>query len=238
MKKISLFLVSVMLCFSFVACNSNEPEESDKGPKPSDQAGKNLIANWEGDGTKTPDAIGWLSTAQNLIPWATEASSTVGGCRFRTRGKTLDDNYMDEGRNAFTSTELMLRFDSNAIEGAVYGYETSEALIAGQTYTFSFAYHVGNPANRQKRLTVSAATSMDFTTAKGPSQSSTTQDEIDIHTLTSVVEKHDFMTNQNNMMFRTGTFSFEAKEDKKHFITFQGERDWYGVARLKLEIKL
>ena len=236
MKKISLFLVSAMLCFSFVACDNGD-EPNNNGTKPSDQAGKNLIANWEGDGTKTPDAIGWRSTAQNLIPWAVETDTRQGGARFRTHGNTLDQSYRNESWNAFTSTELMLRFDANNIEGAIYGFETSEALIAGQTYTFSFAYHVGNPATREKRLTVAAATSMDFTTAKGVSQSGQGE-EIDIHTLTSVVASHDFMTNVNNLTFRTGTFSFEAKENKKHFITFRGERDWYGVARLELKIKL
>ncbi len=177
--------------------------------------------------------IGWKSTAQDLILWKLESDGE--DCRFRTKGKTLPEIFHAETGRKNKSTELMLRFDNNMYEGAVYGYETSEALIAGQTYTISFDYHIGNGG--EKNFWSGVATSMDYETAKGLSQDGKGS-EIEIHTLKNIVKEEVFKTHADPTTCLFASFTFEAKSNNKHFVTFRGDRDWFGISNLSFEIKL
>ena len=229
MKKSFLFFASACTMLLCGACNEEPGSET---PDVSAQKGVNLVANWVGDGKLSPDAVGWQSTAQSEIPWGKEMDGA--GCRFRTPGNTLDDAYFYESGKRYESTELMLRFDGNPYEGSAYGFETSEALIAGQTYEVSFDYHVGNGGI--KNLTAAMTTSMEYTETKGTSQDGKGS-EINVHTLTDVVTTETFQTLEDNATWKTANFSFKAAEGVKHFITFKGDRDWFGIGNLKIEIQ-
>lgn len=229
MKKISLILMSLVLCV-FVACNKEEPVKDDNDG--SAQAGKNLVAAWDGQGKVSPDAAGWKSTSA-IIPWA--IADATGGCRYRTPNGSLPDDFIYEDGTKFNAVEFMLRFDNNSYEGAVYGFESSEALIAGKTYKVSFDYHIGNGGN--KNLKVAMATSMDFITSEGTSQDGKNS-KIEIHTLTTAFSEQIFETNQDKMTWRKASFTFTAEKSEKHFVTFKGDRDWFGLSNLKLEIIL
>jgi hypothetical protein len=235
MKKKFLFLIPLVMGALVASCddNGNDPEEDGDGNNVTGQEGKNLVVAWRGTGT--PQAAGWTETSGAVI-WDVADGTTLGASRYRNT--TLETNIVYEEDNArYTAPELMLRFDNNKYEGAVYYFPTSEKLIKGKEYKLSFGYHVGN--NGAKILIAGVASSTESTreTVKGDDGSDILSD-----TMNDIVGSDEFTTNDTPTNARKAEVTITAASDAVHYVFFKykvgssSSHPWVGVGALDFQI--
>jgi hypothetical protein len=237
MKKFFLFLIPLVMGVLVASCdeNANDTEEEGGGSNAADaQKGKNLVVKWKG-AQGTPEAAGWKETS-DAVPWDVADGTTEGTSRFRNT--TLETTIVyEDGSARYTAPELMLRFDNNKYEGAVYYFPTSEKLIKGEEYKFSFGYHVGN--NGEKILIAGVASSTESTreTVKGDDGSDILSD-----TLNDIVGSAEFTTDETPTKARKAEITITAESDAVHYIFFKYKvgsstsHPWFGVGALDFQI--
>lgn len=242
MKKIFLYLIPLLMSAVVVSCDSgsDEPEdEGGNGNSATGQEGKNLVSKWKGSGT--PAQAGWTETS-GVVAWAApNDATTVGTSRYQTTttGDVVSFVYLeDDSRVAYVYPELMLRFDNNKYEGTVYYFPTSEKLIKGKQYTFTFDYHVGNGGVRTLIAGVASSTESTRTTdVTGDDGSKISND-----TMNDIVGSAEFVTNTTQTNAGRGKLTITAESDAVHYIFFKYKvgsstsHPWFGVASLDFQI--
>ncbi|MFT4071825.1 MAG: hypothetical protein QM654_07910, partial [Dysgonamonadaceae bacterium] len=175
---------------------------------------QNLIAGWDGNGitgdSSKPTDVGWLNTVSASIPWNT--ANGGGGCRFRDAGSGFTaGTFKNEDGSINDSRHLMLRFDNDSYSSSVYAYPVT--LAANSTYDFSLDYLCGGSGTPPLNLTIGAST-----TASAAGQ------------IIAVAKA----TTNSTTTYRRATVSFATTSAGVYYITFSGDRAWFGITNLNL----